>query len=96
VVSDNGAGISPEDLDAIFHVFVSRKGGRGTGLGLPVSRKIMEEHGGQITVDSEPDRGSAFTLELPANQPSQEQIADFEAEMGTFNRLKEADSPQPS
>ena len=96
VVSDNGAGIAPEDLDAIFHVFVSRKGGRGTGLGLPVSRKIMEEHGGQITVESEPGKGSAFTLELPANPPSQEQVADFEAEMGTFSRLDKADSPQPS
>jgi signal transduction histidine kinase len=61
-----------------------------------VSRKILEEHGGQITVKSEPGRGSAFTLELPANQPSQEQIADFEAEMGTFDSLEQVDSTQPS
>ena len=67
IVEDNGAGIAPDDLDAIFNVFVSRKGGRGTGLGLPVSRKIMEEHGGQIVVDSQPGQGSRFTLELPAN-----------------------------
>jgi signal transduction histidine kinase len=101
VVSDNGAGIAPDDLDAIFHVFVSRKGGRGTGLGLPVSRKILEEHGGQITAQSQPGQGSTFTLELPANQPSREQIADYqaeigEAEMGTFDAFSEADSPQPS
>lgn len=96
IVRDNGAGIAPEDLDAIFHVFVSRKGGRGTGLGLPVSRKILEEHGGQISALSEPGRGSTFTMELPANQPSQEQLADFEAEMGEFDRMKEADSAQPS
>jgi signal transduction histidine kinase len=96
VVNDNGAGIPPEDLDAIFHVFVSRKGGRGTGLGLPVSRKIMEEHGGQITVKSEPGAGSTFTLEIPANQPSKEQLADYEAEMDTFNRLAESDAAQPS
>lgn len=86
VVTDNGTGISPDDLDAIFHVFVSRKGGRGTGLGLPVSRKILEEHGGQILVESTPGKGSSFTLELPANQPSKEQVADFEAELEGLNR----------
>jgi two-component system NtrC family sensor kinase len=96
IVTDNGAGIAPEDLDAIFHVFVSRKGGRGTGLGLPVSRKILEEHGGQISVKSEPGRGSSFTLELPANQPSKEQLADAGMEPETFNRLTEADSAQSS
>ena len=66
-VEDNGAGISPEDMEAIFNVFVSRKGGRGTGLGLPVSQKILEEHGGEITVDSKIGKGSRFTLEFPAN-----------------------------
>jgi signal transduction histidine kinase len=96
IVSDNGAGISPEDLDAIFHVFVSRKGGRGTGLGLPVSRKILEEHGGQITVTSEPGRGSSFTMELPANHPSQEQLADYQSDLDMSDQLDEADSHQPS
>jgi len=67
VIEDNGAGIPPNQVDTIFNVFVSHKGGRGTGLGLPVSRKILEEHGGQITVDSEVGRGSRFTLEFPAN-----------------------------
>jgi len=67
VVEDNGAGIAPDDLEAIFTVFVSRKGGRGTGLGLPVTRKIFEEHGGQVHVDSTVGHGSRFTLELPAN-----------------------------
>ena len=72
LVEDNGPGIAPDDLEAIFNVFVSRKGGRGTGLGLPVSRKILEEHGGQILVDSQPGKGSRFTLELPGGQPSVE------------------------
>jgi two-component system NtrC family sensor kinase len=67
IVADNGLGITPDDLETIFDIFVSRKGGRGTGLGLPVSRKIMEEHGGQILLESEPGQGSTFTLELPAN-----------------------------
>ncbi len=71
-VQDNGPGIAPDDLEAIFNVFVSRKGGRGTGLGLPVSRKIMEEHGGRIFVDSQPGHGARFTLELPGSNTSGE------------------------
>ena len=73
VVEDSGPGIAPDDLEAIFNVFVSRKGGRGTGLGLPVSRKILEEHGGQILVESQSGQGSRFTLELPITQQSDEQ-----------------------
>jgi len=64
-VEDNGSGIEPEDLDKIFTIFVSRKGGRGTGLGLPVSQKILREHGGDIHVESELGKGSRFTLTLP-------------------------------
>ena len=67
IVEDNGAGIAPDDLEAIFTVFVSRKGGRGTGLGLPVTRKILEEHGGQVHLESTLGQGSKFTLELPAS-----------------------------
>jgi signal transduction histidine kinase len=72
IVEDNGAGIAPDDLEAIFTVFVSRKGGRGTGLGLPVTRKILEEHGGQIHVESTLGKGSRFTMELPAAPPAHE------------------------
>ena len=65
-VEDNGCGIAEEDLDKIFTIFVSHKGGRGTGLGLPVSQKIFKEHGGDIRVTSKLGVGSLFTLELPA------------------------------
>jgi two-component system NtrC family sensor kinase len=65
-VRDNGSGIAPEDRDKIFSLFVSRKGGRGTGLGLPVSNKILQEHGGRICVESQPGQGSCFTLEFPS------------------------------
>jgi signal transduction histidine kinase len=68
-VVDNGSGIEKDDVEKIFAVFVSRKGGRGTGLGLPVSQKILEEHGGRIRVESKPDEGSRFTLEFPAIIP---------------------------
>lgn len=65
VVADNGEGIAEEDLKRIFSVFESKKGSRGTGLGLPVSQKIMREHGGDIRVESTPGAGSRFYLELP-------------------------------
>jgi two-component system, NtrC family, sensor kinase len=64
-VQDTGVGIAEGDVDNIFTVFVSGKGGRGTGLGLPVSQKIFQEHGGGIRVESEPGKGSKFLLELP-------------------------------
>jgi signal transduction histidine kinase len=68
-VLDNGSGIEKDDLEKVFAVFVSRKGGRGTGLGLPVSQKILEEHGGRIRVESKVGEGSRFTLEFPATTP---------------------------
>ena len=65
VVLDNGPGIPQEHLGEIFKPFVSSKGSRGTGLGLPVSRKILREHGGDIVVQSQMNVGSKFVLKLP-------------------------------
>jgi two-component system NtrC family sensor kinase len=65
-IRDNGVGISAEQIKRVFHVFVSNKGQRGTGLGLPVSQKILQEHGGEIRVESQPGQGSCFTLQWPA------------------------------
>jgi signal transduction histidine kinase len=67
-VSDNGVGIEPDDIPTIFQIFESSKGSRGTGLGLPVSQKIIREHGGKITVNSRPGQGATFTIELPTNK----------------------------
>ena len=69
VVADNGSGIEPGQLTRIFQVFASSKGSRGTGLGLPVSQKIIREHGGQITIASEVGQGSTFTITLPRIPP---------------------------
>lgn len=66
VVEDNGPGIPLDEQDRIFSFFVSSKGARGTGLGLPVSQKILQEHGGGIRVESAPGQGSRFILEWPA------------------------------
>ncbi len=76
VVVDRGTGIPPEKINDIFRPFVSTKGSRGTGLGLPVSRKIFREHGGDIVVESIPGKGSKFIMRLPmrssvANDPNQ-------------------------
>ena len=68
-IEDNGPGIPAEQIEELFSPFVSSKKSRGTGLGLPVSQKILNEHGGRILVDSSPGRGSRFTLELPAVLP---------------------------
>ena len=69
LVEDNGEGVPPDDLKKIFSLFESRKGSRGTGLGLPVSQKILREHGGDIRVESTPKVGSQFYLEFPAVIP---------------------------
>ncbi len=70
VVSDTGRGIASEDLPHIFERFYrarSVRRQRGTGLGLAVAQWIAREHGGHIAVQSEPGRGSSFTVWLPAN-----------------------------
>ena len=67
-VTDTGPGIEPDQLSRIFQPYHSTKKG-GTGLGLPTARRIVEEHGGQLTVHSEPGRGSDFIIALPAHQP---------------------------
>lgn len=64
-VTDNGPGIPEDQLARIFNLFESTKGARGTGLGLAVSQKIMREHGGEITVESQLGEGSRFTLTWP-------------------------------
>ena len=72
-VSDNGAGMDKEVLKQLFTSFFSTKGHRGTGLGLMVTRKLIEEHGGTIEVNSQLGKGTVFTIRLPykVNVPAQ-------------------------
>ncbi len=64
-VEDNGIGMSEEVLSNLYTRFFSTKAGGGTGLGLHVVKKMAEEHGGTIKVDSSPGKGSAFHIHLP-------------------------------
>jgi signal transduction histidine kinase len=63
-VTDEGSGIDPRNLQKIFQPFFSTKA-RGTGLGLPISRKLVEAHGGTIEIQSTPGAGTTATVRLP-------------------------------
>lgn len=65
VIADNGIGISKENLEYIYDVFFTTKGSKGTGLGLPVTKKIIEEHNGTIEVLSTLNIGAKFIITLP-------------------------------
>jgi signal transduction histidine kinase len=67
-VIDTGPGIPPDQAEKIFQAYYSTKKG-GTGLGLAMARRIVHEHGGQIGVRSEPNKGSDFYIELPLQPP---------------------------
>jgi two-component system NtrC family sensor kinase len=74
-VRDDGAGIAPDVLPQIFEPFMTTKeNGRGVGLGLAISRGIVGRHNGRIEVESEPGRGTAFTITLP-NQATEASLA---------------------
>jgi signal transduction histidine kinase len=64
-VADDGCGIPPEEVKNIFEPFFTTKGVKGTGLGLSVSYGIVKNYNGEISVDSEPGRGTTFTIQLP-------------------------------
>jgi len=94
-VSDTGIGIERDHLDRIFEEYVQldsplHRKARGTGLGLPLSRKLSELLGGSLVVESEPGRGSTFTLSLPRICPvaaEETGQADIAAGEGAIQRV---------
>lgn len=65
IISDNGCGINKNDLEKIFDPFFTTKKQKGTGLGLSVIWGIVDNHKGKISVNSEVDKGTSFTIHLP-------------------------------
>ena len=75
-VTDTGFGLTPEDQQRVFQRFYRVKDAQtrhivGTGLGLPIVKKVVEDHGGEVRVDSQPGRGSTFTVWLPLSGPAE-------------------------
>jgi signal transduction histidine kinase len=64
-VADNGCGMDDEVRSKVFTTFFTTKGGKGTGLGLLTTRKIVQEHGGRMEIDSAAEHGSVFRIRLP-------------------------------
>jgi signal transduction histidine kinase len=69
-VIDNGCGMDEETRKKVFQIFFSTKGSRGTGLGLMIARKIVDEHGGVIDLSSEKGSSTVFRVRLPEKKPS--------------------------
>jgi signal transduction histidine kinase len=68
-IEDNGIGMDCETRESLFTLFFSSKGDKGTGLGLFIANKVIDQHGGKITVDSTPGKGSNFRITIPRINP---------------------------
>lgn len=75
-ITDTGEGISPDSMDRIFDPFVTTKE-MGIGLGLAISKKIVEDHGGRIRVKSTLKKGTTFTVSLPVDKNSNGEMKDI-------------------
>jgi PAS domain S-box-containing protein len=87
-VSDSGGGIDPNDLDKIFQPFFSAKKGKGIGLGLSITERIIKNHGGTISVKSEPSEGTTFTIRLPV---AHEIVSGVDEVCGQASELEDID-----
>jgi signal transduction histidine kinase len=95
-VIDNGHGIKPEHLARLFEPFFTTKPvGQGTGLGLSISYSLVQKQGGHITVKSQPGRGTAFTVRLPATNGTPGG-ASRERESGQKTPISSENPPAPT
>jgi signal transduction histidine kinase len=69
-ITDNGIGMDQETRESLFTLFFSSKGNKGTGLGLYIADKIIDQHGGNIRVESKPGEGSTFKIFIPMSSNS--------------------------
>ncbi|MBU2429673.1 MAG: PAS domain-containing protein [Proteobacteria bacterium] len=68
-ISDNGIGMDQETREKMFTLFFTSKGSQGTGLGLFIAHRVIQQHGGFVKVESEQDKGTLFTINLPRKRP---------------------------
>ena len=69
-ITDNGVGMDRETRESLFTLFYSSKGNKGTGLGLFIADKVIDQHGGKIVVQSRPGQGSIFKITIPRSSES--------------------------
>jgi signal transduction histidine kinase len=69
-IKDNGIGMDRETRESLFSLFFSSKGNKGTGLGLFIANRIIDQHGGKIAVTSRPGQGSSFMITIPVSVQS--------------------------
>ncbi len=67
VISDSGSGIPPDQMEKIFNYYYTTKE-KGSGLGLPIAHRIIEAHGGQLRIETQPEAGTKVTVTLPARE----------------------------
>ena len=80
-VADTGSGLTPEECARIFTPYYTSKQ-HGTGLGLAIVQSVVSDHGGTISVQSEPGRGTTFVIELQANAAALQDAAAAKNEAG--------------
>jgi signal transduction histidine kinase/CheY-like chemotaxis protein len=97
-VTDTGVGIAPDDLPGVFHEFWRSgepvRGRKGSGLGLAVSKRFAELHGGNLSVSSAPGRGSTFSLALPLGEKAVVQEAELGVQLWQRIEQRAPESPR--
>jgi len=77
IIQDNGMGMDRETQEKMFTLFFTSKGSQGTGLGLFIANRVIQQHGGRIRVESKPQAGTSFKICLPQNRPELPRVIDF-------------------
>jgi len=88
-VADTGTGIAPENQKKLFSLFFSTKE-HGVGLGLPIVKRLVEDHGGSVAVESRPGAGTQFTVSLPLKPPAEKLAAASWVPAGEFGAKEPA------
>ncbi|MCP4634208.1 MAG: response regulator [candidate division Zixibacteria bacterium] len=80
-ISDTGSGMDEETLKKVFNPFFTTKGNKGTGLGMSIAHGIISRHGGEISLESDPDKGSKVTISIPRTEETKPEISEDNTEI---------------